>query len=490
MNSTFRYFIVLLLGIQGSIHAQEAEKLDLQSVIKTAKKNSPSYFQALNQAENQYWNYRQFRANYLPQLSLSGTFPNYSSSINRVLQPDGTFLFAESEQIIMDAQLSLQQNVALTGGTFSVSSALQRLDVREPVSRLSYFTTPFSISYNQPLVLYNALKWDNRIQPLVYEESQRGFIEDVERIATETTNLYFNALTSKIDVQIARLNVANNDTLFKISKGRYNLGKIAQNDLLQIELNLLNAQNAFSNANLDYEINIQALKRFLGIPTDKELDLDIPSKAIFFEVPLQKAIEMARSNRKAVIEFRRRRLEADQAVAQARGQSGYNLNMNANFGLSQQGDDFNTVYGVDPSQQNLVSVGVSIPLIDWGRAKANVKRAKANRDLVEVNVKQDEINFEQEVYLQVTRFNMQQQQLNIASKADTVAQKRYEVAKQRYLTGKITITDLNLAQSEKDNARKSYVNALRTFWVSYYTLRRLTLYDFAKDQPINYYIER
>tara|TARA_R110002096_G_scaffold74101_1_gene175590 strand:+ start:139828 stop:141294 length:1467 start_codon:yes stop_codon:yes gene_type:complete len=469
--------------------AQDVEYLDLNSVIQKAKKESPSYYRAQNQAENLYWNYKQFKANYLPQLSLSGTVPNYSNAIDRVPQNDGTFQFLSSEQLFLNSRLNLEQNVALTGGTFSLSSTLSRQQIIRPNESTSFFAAPFNINYSQPMILYNGLKWERKIQPLLYKESQRSYVEDIERISSETTELYFNALTSKIDVQIAELNVNNNDTLFKISKGRYNLGKIAQNDLLQIELNLLNAQNSLSNSQLNYEINTQALKRFLGIDVRKEIDLSIPKNVEFFEVDLGQAMEQAKQNRQAVLEFRRRRLEADQAVAQARGQSGYQLNMNANFGLSQQGSALDQTYNSDPSQQNLVTVGVSIPLVDWGRAKSRVRRAKANRDLIEVNVKQDEINFEQEIYLQVTRFNMQKNQLRIAAKADTVAQKRYNVAKQRYLTGKITITDLNLAQSEKDNARKSYLNSLRTYWISYYTLRRLTLYDFKKQEPITYEFE-
>ena len=35
------------------------------------------------------------------------------------------------------------------------------------------------------------------------------------------------------------------------------------------------------------------------------------------------------------------------------------------------------------------------------------------------------------------------------------------------------------AQNEKDAAVLSYVQALRTYWTSYYYLRRVTLYDFA-----------
>ncbi len=473
----------LLLGFTGQ--GQETVALSLKGVVQRAKEQSPSYYRALNTAENRYWNYRQFRAGNLPLLTLNGTLPDYSSSITRVLQDDGTFLFPQREQLFLAGDLSLEQNVALTGGNFSISTGLQRTNVFSPVARTDYFSTPVSISYFQPMVLYNALKWNNRIQPLLYRESKRAYDEDLERIAQEAAEMYFDALAASMRMNIAELNVSNNDTLFKISQGRFNLGKIAENDLLQIELNLLNARNALRSASLDYELSTQNLKRFLNLDQGATLDLETPSTVFLMEISIDEALNQARSNRQAVLEFRRRRLEAEQSIAEARGQSGYNLNVRANFGLNQQANTLNDAYA-DPLQQQNVAVGVSIPLVDWGRAKSRVKRAKANRDLVEVDVQQDEINFEQEVFLQVMRFNMQQEQLQVAARADTVAQKRYEVTKARYLTGKISITDLNLAQSEKDNARQGYVQALRAYWVAYYTLRRLTLYDFVQGRRIDY----
>ncbi|HBF21257.1 MAG: hypothetical protein CMI36_05700 [Owenweeksia sp.] len=483
-----KIILLFLFGLAclSSVAQEQTESLSLKETIQRAKEKSPSYYRAVNQAENEYWNFRQFRASNMPQLRLNGTLPEYSKSIARVLQDDGTYAFPQSEQLLLDASLSLNQRVLLTGGNFSVSSSLQRTDIYNPVRRLDYFSVPVSLNYSQPMMLYNELKWNNRIQPIVYKESQRAFHEDMESISAEATELYFNALEASINWQIAMFNVSNNDTLYQISKGRYNLGKIAENDLLQIELNLLNARNSLRSANLNYEIATQDLKRYLGIPTDTDLKLSIPTDVPTVEIPVDRALEEARNNRQAVLEFRRRRLEAEQAVAAARGQSGYNFNLQANFGLNKQDNDFEQVYLSPFSQQNRVSVGISIPIVDWGNAKAQVRRAKANRDLVEVNVQQDEVNFEQEVYLQVMRFNMQLAQLEIAAKADTVAQKRYEVTKQRYLTGKISITDLNLAQSEKDSARKSYLGALRSYWASYYTVRRLTLYDFVNQRPIIY----
>lgn len=486
MNKFRLFSILLALAVFTSSAQAQARNISLQSAIKQAQVQSPSYSRAINTAENRYWNYRQFRASLLPQLNLNGSLPNYSSAIDRVTLPDGTFDFPEREQLFLSGNLSLDQNVVWTGGRVSLISSLQRTDVYRPDRRINYFNTPISVSYFQPMFLYNALKWENKIQPLAYEASRRAYSEDLENIASETTQLYFDALVSRISMRIAEQNVKNNDTIYKISQGRYNLGKIAENDLLQIELNLLNAENALTNARLNYEVAAQELKRYLGIPTEEELIMEIPSTVPKIEVGLDQALSEARKNRAAVLDFRRRRLEAEQSVAAARGNTNYNFNLSANFGLNRQADDFNTAYSDPFAQQQNISVGINIPLVDWGQARSQIRRAEANRQLQEVNIAQDEINFEQEIYLQVMQFNAQYKRLTIAAKADTVAQKRYEVARQRYLTGKITITDINIAQSEKDGAKQSYLQELQRFWVAYYTLRRLCLYDFERGDVIFY----
>ena len=53
------------------------------------------------------------------------------------------------------------------------------------------------------------------------------------------------------------------------------------------------------------------------------------------------------------------------------------------------------------------------------------------------------------------------------------------------MLGKISITDLGLAQEAKDIAVVDYVRMLQQYWQSYYDIRRVTLYDFEKNLPIN-----
>ncbi|MGB0892668.1 MAG: TolC family protein, partial [Flavobacteriaceae bacterium] len=108
----------------------------------------------------------------------------------------------------------------------------------------------------------------------------------------------------------------------------------------------------------------------------------------------------------------------------------------------------------------------------------------ANLDLVNTNLEQDQQAFEQEIYLHTLNWANQRNFLATSEKAQEIAIKRYDITKKRYILGKITITDLNLAQTEKDRAVVTYLNSLEKFWTDYYTLRRLTLYDFLNDKKI------
>jgi outer membrane protein TolC len=177
-------------------------------------------------------------------------------------------------------------------------------------------------------------------------------------------------------------------------------------------------------------------------------------------------------------------LEAERNLAQVRGTNRLQINFNANFGISQNGQELNSLF-TNYNKQQSVSLSLGIPLFDWGVSKSERKMALADLDLTNTNLEQDKEAFEQEIYLHTLNWANQRNFLTIAQKAQEVARKRYDISKKRFVLGKITITDLNLAQQEKDRAVVSYLQSLEKFWVDYYTLRRLTLYDFAKDTKIS-----
>lgn len=485
MNKSFYAGLIigLLIFLPELTFAQESIQLTLDEIVARAKSRSPASLRAETRRENRYWNYRFFRSNYNPQLRLGGTVPGFAQSVNTVIQPDGSVGFREVRQNLMDVELGMQQVIGATGGTISVNSSTNRFDnflAPEGSPQTQWSGVPVNVRLSQPIFAFNPLKWDKKIEPLLYEESKREFVEEMEQISTTVTQLFFDFLIAQVNFEIATKNLNNTQEILKIEQGRYNIGTTYEDKLLQVELQVLQARQDLAQARLDLEANSLRLKAFVGINEKAELTLIPPRELPEFEIRVEDAIEFAFQNRAEALGFDRRVLQAESQVAQARGQR-FNMNFNASYGLNNAALQWQDIF-IDPNRQTLVNLGFFVPVLDWGRNKARMGQAQANKRLVEYTVEQDMINFEQEIFTKVRNFAMLRDRLDITKLSDEVADKRYEISLRRYQNGNVTITDLNIAQEEKDRNRRAYIQSLRDFWTAYYEMRQLTLYDFESGQ--------
>lgn len=482
----FLPLFVILISLD--TRAQEdVNNLTLEDVIYIAQQQSPDALIAKHRFRRSYWEFRTFKATYLPALSLSGTLPNFNRSIDAVTQPDGSIEYRERKYTEYSANMYLRQKIGFTGGEVFLRSGLNRNDNIFPdTSTTSYLSTPVNIGYSQPVFQYNAYKWQKEIEPMKYEEAKRTYLENVEDVSITATNYFFNLLLSQAEKEIAAKNLANYDTLYHIAKGRYNLGKIAENELLQLELNLLRAEASVDNAELEYENNLFKLKSFLRIKDDVEINLIPPNDTYHFDIDITKAVDEARKNTSDGLAFERRLLEAESEVNRAKMQGRFDAEIYAVFGLTQTASGFENVYQ-DPLDQQQVSLGLTIPILDWRQAKGRIRMAQSSQELVWTSVEQERIDFDQNIFLKVMQFGMQKKQSYIAAKADTVAQKRFDVTQRRYMIGKVNdVLELNNAQLDNDNAKKGYYSSLKSYWINYYELRKLTLYDFRDDKRIQF----
>ncbi len=458
--------------------------LTLQEVIDLSLKQSPQATLAATSYRNKYWVYKTYKSNYMPQLRLNATLPELTRSYQNVDQNDGSYAFRLRSASTSSVGLNLSQNVGITGGQIFLGSTLDRLDLFGTVNSTSYLSSPFIIGFNQPIFGFNSLKWQKKIEPLKYEESIKAYNEEMEQVCIRASDLFFNLLMAQNMVQMQEKNLSNTDTLYKISLGRYNLGKIAENELLQMELSLMNAKTNLAQAQLDVELSTLQLKTYLKFKGDENFELKTPALLPLFEVNESKALAEAIANRQQITSFRRQRLEAESEVARAKGER-FNIGLNASYGLTQSAVTIDNVY-LKPLEQQRLRFGIDIPIVDWGRANAQIQTAIANKELIETQMEQAEQNFKQEVFLAVKQLNMYRQKLLIAQKSDSITQKRYDITIKRYLIGKIGMTELNMAITDVNQTKQDYIMALRSYWNAFFELRRKTLYDFERNQPILY----
>lgn len=479
--------IILATTVLFPAYSQDTLHLTLSETVRIAQEQSPQAIAARHSFRASYWNWRSFRANMLPSLTFTSD-PSLNRSISSVTLPDGGESFVHRNQLMIDAGLTINQNIPFTGGSLFVKTALQRLDLFSEKTS-SYNSTPIVIGYEQNLFATNQLKWDRKMEPLTYSKSRKNLIETLELVAAQATYQFFQLATAQTNWEIAQYNYANADTLFQYAKGRYNIGTITENEMLQLELNLLTEQTNMMNARIEVDDRVQSLRSYLGINNASELVAVVGETIPHFNVEIKQALELAYKNNPEPEDLLLQKINSDYNVAKAKEERGFKANLYMQFGLTQTNEKLKEAYR-NPMDQQLVSIGIRIPILDWGVGKGKVKVALSNRDRIYTNVEQSRNDFELNVIKMVKQFNLQADKVTIAQKTDLTAQRRNDVAQKLYLLGKSTILDLNASISEKDRARREYITALYNYWSLYYGLRSMTGYDFEKSRELTFDYEQ
>jgi outer membrane protein TolC len=483
MNPVRSWMACAALAAVLPLGAQQPRTLTLQQAVDLAQAQGHQARSAEATRDAADFRNRQFASRLLPQLSLNGTVPSYNRSIIEVQQPDGSSLFRPRDQTNANLSVQLSQTLPMTGTNIFLSSSLARVKVSGPSGFETWSSTPFTIGLRQDLLRPNTTRWDQREQDLRGDLAERQYLEAREDIAMAVAGQFFDAYAARMQLENATKNVAVNDTLYKINTGRYEIGKIGENDLLQSELASLRARASVDDSRLNFDRAMAALRLAMNLPEGEPIDLQVDGVVPEVTVDTVRAVEEALRNSSTMGQASLQRLQADRAVNQARLSDGISASVQATYGYNASGDAFRSAYQELREAQQF-SVGVQVPLWQWGAHHEGVEAARADRERIvsdaETSVRQAELD----ARFAVLALEQAARNLTIAAKADTVAIKRYEVAYNRYVIGRIDIDNLYLAQNEKDQALVSYVQALRGYWQAYFRLRRITLFDFVSGKPI------
>ena len=478
--------LVVALGTTLSTLAETAERIrpiTLNEAITLARVQSVNAAVALNELKTAYWEYRTFQANLLPEVNLSATIPSYAKSYNSYQQSDGSYTFVRNNFMQMSGTLSIDQNIWLTGGTLSLNTSLDFMKQLDNTKDKRYMSVPIALTLNQPIFGVNTFKWNRRIEPVRYAEAKANFLSETEEVTMTTINYFFNLLLAKENVNIAKQNLENAEKLYEVAKAKRRMGQISENDVLQLKLNMLNAQSTLTDYESSLKSNMFQLRSFLALGENEELEPILPDTLPSMLVNYQDALEKALANNSFAHNIRRRQLEADYEVAKAKGNL-RQISLFAQVGFTGTDQTFKGAY--DPLKDNqVVEVGFRIPLLDWGKRRGQVKVAQSNREVVQSRLRQETMDFNQNLFILVEQFNNQRAQLDIADEADAIAQQRYKTNVETFMIGRISTLDLNDAQVSKDEARQKHISELFYYWYYYYQLRSLTLWDFEKNTNID-----
>jgi len=372
----------------------------------------------------------------------------------------------------------------MTGGTISVGLQISRFDQFGDANRKYYQTSPVVVSLQQDLFKPRTVVWDERVQSLAASVAERGYLEAREDVAGNTADAFFNLYAAQMSLGNAEANVAVNDTLYTLNKGRFEVGKIGENDLLKSELALLRARAAVDDAKLTRDRAEAALRRTIAYPDGQPLVIVTPDSIPVVDADPDVAVHEAKKNSSTTEQAELDLVQSRRGISQAKSNNRFTASILASAGFNQTASVFGDAYQSPLGKQTL-TVGLNMPMLQWGAGHAEVESARANEQRAIANNKIRRDQLAEDARFSALQLQQAQRNVLISAKADTVAAKQFEVARNRYIIGKISNTDLYTAQDQKDQAVLANVQALRAYWTAYYHLRRVTLYDFANKQPMS-----
>lgn len=486
----FRYMLLayplMCLCRTSFANTQKRTSLRLQDCIETAIDESIEARKAENAFMTSFWEYRSYKISRLPSISLQSTPLQYNSNYTQRYDFEQNIdVYRQQNSIYSSVGVSVRQNMGLTGGTISLDTNLDYLN-NNSINGYSQFSgVPIRVSYSQKLFGFNNFKWDKSLEPLKYKTAEKQYLYAIEEVTEQAVAYFFDYAIAQKEYEMSVENMLSADSLYRAGLERNRISAISPADIDILNIDRLNSKNSVIMAEADLTKARRALAVFLGLDPAvlEHAQAELPSDFNPVYIRHDEALELAKENNPQELANAQALLQAEMNLERTKKESGFSANLSASIGFNQIGNDFRDVYS-NLSRQSIVGLSLSVPIFDWGDRKGRIKIANVQLESTRLGVEQNSNGIEHEIITAVNDMNSHRDMIIASDEILHLAQSAYSITRHRFLIGKDNINTLTLALNRKIEAMRNYLSALKNYWTAYYKIRKLTLYDFDKRQPV------
>lgn len=485
-NRSLKGSLLLLAMIlfTGAVKGQVQQALSLEQALGLANKESLDAFRAKNRYAIDYWEFKAYKARLLPRVDFTTSPFTYNRSfIKRYDDENNIDVYRLQQNLNSFAELSISQNIRLTGATVYARSSFNRLVSYGNQTIENFNTNPILLGINQPIMAYNPLKWERETAALEFEKAKKEYIFQEQEINLKTVSLFFNWALKNTRLEIARENVENTSRLYEIGKKRYDLGSIEKDDLLNLELESFTAVTRLTQAEQELQAVMFDLKIFLNVEELFDFQPKLPEVISNVKIDLDQAVALAKDNNPDLLDAAIDKINAERDLDRVMKNNRFDFSINARYGLNQQANEFANAY-TNFLDQQMVAVNFSIPLLDWGERKGNIQIARMARETAAIEIEQLQNDINRQILLAVNNFNLQHEQVIAALRAKNISSESYEITEKRFLSGNVDLLRLLNAREAWQRSAEQYVQSLQSYWRYYHEVQQLTLYDFFNEIPL------
>lgn len=466
-------------------YSQNVVCLTMDEVIRLAVDSSLTAFKNKNIYKSDYWEYRMFKAERLPSLSYNLSPVNYYRYLTtRYNFEKNRDEYREQKSYNASTGFSLSQNFVPLGGKFYIETSLDYLRSFGNDTYNQFTSIPVRLGYTNDVIGYNKYKWDKRIEPLKYEKAKMEYLYNTEEISYQAISLFFALALAQNQYNLAKEQLLVSDSLYAVGCRKYQIASMSKSDLLRLELNIVNAQSSIVSAKINMQKAIHNLVNFLGI-SGNEINITLPNIPGELLIDESKAIELMHQNSYVILDKQKSVIEAEKRYDEVNKTTRFSARLSASIGFNQESEKFKSVYK-DPMRQDLVSLNIEIPLLDWGVGKGKRQVAASEVNVAKIEHQQKEVELEQNLVVIINELYFHKELLKNSEEAMKIAEEVFEETKKGFVSSSsITVYDLNEAQEQLLTAKNRYITCMSAYWLCFYELRKLTLFDFVNNVSLS-----
>ncbi len=494
MNMTHAQSVPVISNVQadnGISLAADTLYLTSDDLIEVALAESPELELANIQYTIASLQYDRFATFLKPSLNLNAQIPVLNRAINVIDQPDGQQDFINQSSMRNRIGTSLDYQLASTGGRVYVSSNLERLDVFKTDAfdySKSYFFTPVTIGIEQPLFQFNAIKWQKEILKRQEERTDARRVLEQEAVVYEVVGGFYDLEMIRRRMDLLKSKMDDSRSLIKIKKQLFERGSGSLAEMKQLGLDTLQTGIEYRAITLDYENKNRQLMDLSGLDRDHFL-VPVSGTEIYLPtIDLSTAINQAIHHRARTTGIRLRMAEAEQDIEEAEKDRGVALDISASLGLNNTAEQFSGLQ-YNFLDRELLSIGLRMPITDWGRREINRQLASTQLDQLQKTLATEERDISRQVIELYHRYLYLQEKMTVNDEALTTAQDIYESIRDQYLRGQSDWVSLQQNRANLDNATLSFYLTKSDAVKVYYQIRSITLYDFERNEELIYHEE-
>ncbi len=407
------------------------------------------------------------------EYSRNRTFIDLISQWNSMQTTQSYGLFTISQPVVFtDARISL----------------VNRFGYRDSYSEYTNSTTKgfsndLSLMIDQPLFTYNRTKLQLKELELALENSKISYAIQLLSLERNVAQAFYYVYQQQQSLEFSSQAYQNMQKSYEVIRNKVDAGISARDEMFQAELNLATTRSDFENKQVSLENAKDEFKLLIGMSLYDDI-IVLPNITVdTVKIDIGFAIDQGLANR---MEIRQRAIQVENSqfdLIQTKALNEFKGSLGLAVGLFGDNEKFGNVYS-SPTDNEEVSLSLTIPLWDWGERKSRIKASQASIESANVSLEDEKNNIVigiRKVYRNLLNL---ENQIGIARQNVTNAQLTYDLNLEKYKNGDLTGMDLNIYQNQLSEKQLSYTNSLISYKLELLNLKIQTLYDFEKKQQV------